>query len=157
MRQRNTNQVPDAGNAISDIASDCLMGRARLITRVITSLYDEKLRPFAIKATQLNLLVVIAQAGPIRRIDIGDLIQLDPSTLTRNLQVMLTNGWVEDVQGAGDARGLPLNVTAKGKELLQRVAPAWQLAQQEARKLLGDDGAALLMRLSSSLIGPVGR
>jgi DNA-binding MarR family transcriptional regulator len=73
------------------------------------------------------------------------------------LQVMLTNDWVEDVQGAGDARGLPLGITAKGKELLQRVAPAWQLAQQEAHKLLGDDGAAVLMRLSSSLIGSVSR
>jgi DNA-binding MarR family transcriptional regulator len=135
------------------MAAGCLMGRARLLTRVITGLYEDELRSLSIKATQLNLLVVIAQAGPVRRIDVGAIIQLDPSTLTRNLKVMLTNRWIEEVDDGADGRGLPLQVTAKGKALLQRAAPAWQRAQSEARKLLGDDGEALLLRLSSSLMG----
>jgi len=131
------------------MASGCLMGRARLLTRVLTGMYDDELRPFGLKATQLNLLVVVAQLGPVRRVDIGRLIHLDPSTLTRNLQVMLMNGWIEEVAEGDDGRGLPLQGTKLGKALLKDVAPAWARAQKKAEKLLGADGTAMLRRWSS--------
>lgn len=138
---------------INEMALDCLMGRARMISRVLTGMYDEELRPFGIKGSQLNLLIVIAQQGPIRRTDIGNLIQLEPSTLTRNLQVMQKNRWVEEVDDGEDARGLPLLATADGKALLERVAPAWRRAQRRAHRLLGADGAALMLKISHSLMG----
>lgn len=128
------------------------MGRVRILSRVLTGVYEEELRPFGIKGSQLNLLVVVAKQGPIRRIDIGNLIQLEPSTLTRNLQVMLKNGWVEEVDVGEDARGLPLAATAAGKALLRRVSPAWARAQRKAHQVLGADGAALVLKISSSLM-----
>ena len=127
------------------------MGRVRVLSRVLTGLYEEELRPFGIKGSQLNLLVVIAKQGPIRRIDIGNLIQLEPSTLTRNLQIMLKNRWVEEVDDGEDARGLPLVATGTGKALLSRISPAWQRAQRRAHELLGADGAAQVLKVSSSL------
>lgn len=138
-------------NVIDEMAHGCLMGRARLLTRVLTGMYDDELRPFGLKATQLNLLVVVAQVGPVRRIEIGRMIHLDPSTLTRNLQVMLTNGWIEEVTDGEDGRGLPLQATKSGKALLEEVSPAWKRAQTKAQKLIGVDGAALLRKLSSEL------
>lgn len=144
-------------NVIDEMAGGCLMGRARLLTRVLTGMYDDELRPFGLKATQLNLLVVVAQLGPVRRIEIGRMIHLDPSTLTRNLQVMLSNGWIEEVADDEDGRGLPLRVTKRGKALLEEVSPAWKRAQGKAEKLLGSDGAALLRRLSSGLFGTTAR
>ena len=147
-----------AGNdLIDEMACGCLMGRARLLTRVLTGMYDDELRPFGLKATQLNLLVVVAQLGPVRRTEIGRMIHLDPSTLTRNLQVMLSNGWIEEVADDEDGRGLPLRATRRGKALLEEVSPAWKRAQQKAEKLLGGDGAALLRRLSSELFGTTAR
>lgn len=128
------------------------MGRVRVLSRVLTGLYEEELRPFGIKGSQLNLLVVIAKQGPIRRIDIGNLIQLEPSTLTRNLQIMLKNRWVEEVDDGEDARGLPLVATGTGKALLSRISPAWQRAQRRAHELLGADGAALVLKVSGSLM-----
>lgn len=138
---------------INEMACGCLMGRVRLLTRVLTGLYDEELRPAGIKATQLNLLVVVAQLGPVRRIDIGRMIHLDPSTLTRNLQVMLANGWIEEVVGGEDGRGLPLQATKRGRALLEKASPGWKRAQAKAQRLLGADGAALLRNLSSELFG----
>jgi DNA-binding MarR family transcriptional regulator len=134
------------------MAGACLMGRVRILSRVLTGLYDEELRPFGIKGSQLNLLVVIAKQGPIRRIDIGSLIQLEPSTLTRNLQVMLKNRWVEEVDDGQDARGLPLVATTAGKNLLDRVGPAWLRAQQQAHRLLGTEGSALVLNVSNGLM-----
>lgn len=138
--------------SVDQMACSCLMGRVRILSRVLTGLYDEELRPFGIKGSQLNLLVVIAKQGPIRRMDIGNLIQLEPSTLTRNLQVMLKNRWVEEIDDGEDARGLPLVATGAGKALLDRVSPAWHRAQREAQRLLGADGAALVLKVSGSLM-----
>ena len=140
-------------DVVSEMACGCLMGRARLLTRVLTGMYDDELRPFGLKATQLNLLVVVAQLGPVRRTEIGRMIHLDPSTLTRNLQVMLSNGWIEELPDDVDGRGLPLQVTRRGRSLLEQVAPAWKKAQGKAEKLLGADGSALLRNLSSGLFG----
>lgn len=140
-------------HVIDDMACNCLMGRARLVARVITGIYDELLLPFGLKASQLNLLVVVAQEGPVRRADIGRLLHLDRSTLTRNLQVMLNNDWITEVQDHIDARGLPLEVTRKGATLLAEVTPAWKQAQRRAEALLGDHGTSVLKKVSGNLLG----
>ena len=136
---------------IKDMACECLLGRVRIFNRVLTSIYDDELRPFGLKATQLNLLVVVAKVGPIRRIDIGKILYLDPSTLTRNLKIMLTNGWIEEIENREDGRGLPLQVTAQGRELLNQIGPSWRKAQDRAQKLIGSDGAALLQKLAANM------
>ena len=56
---------------IDRIAHECLLMRVRKLDRVLTSIYDAELRPFGLKASQTNVLVLIAKAGPIRRIEIG--------------------------------------------------------------------------------------
>ena len=136
---------------IDKIACDCLLGRTRLLNRVLTSVYDDELRPFGLKATQLNLLVVVAKLGPVRRIDIGKLLYLDPSTLTRNLKIMLTNGWIAEIADGEDGRGQPLQVTVEGLDMLNLIGPAWRKAQDRTQKLIGDDGAALLLKLAADM------
>src|SRR5260370_955486 len=118
-----------SAHAVADeIARDCVMTRWRMTNRILSAIYDEELRPFGLKSSQLSLLVAVTKAGPVRRIEIGRLLSLDPSTLTRNLAVMLKHGWVEEVPDDGDQRGAPLETTAAGRKLFERLAPAWQRA-----------------------------
>ena len=139
------------GNDIIDqIAHECLLMRVRKLDRVLTSIYDAELRPFGLKASQTNLLVLIAKAGPIRRIEIGKRLHLDPSTLTRNLKIMLTNGWIKEIADGEDGRGLPVQVTAQGRDLLNQIGPSWRKAQTRTQKLIGDEGAALLRKLAAN-------
>jgi len=138
---------------VDEIACNCLMGRARLVARVVTGIYEEELRPFGLKASQLNLLVVVAQVGPVRRSEVGRILRLDASTLTRNLQVMLTNGWIEETQDQTDGRGLPLQIAQRGAALLADVAPAWRQAQRRARDLLGAEGSTVLTEVSNGMLG----
>jgi DNA-binding MarR family transcriptional regulator len=123
-----------------EIASECVMTRWRMTNRVLAAVYDEELRPFGLKSSQLSLLVAVTKAGPVRRIELGRLLSLDPSTLTRNLAVMLKHGWIEEVPDDGDQRGAPLETTATGRKLLERIAPAWRRAQARAKKMLGSSG-----------------
>jgi DNA-binding MarR family transcriptional regulator len=139
---------PDGQNVADQIAGECLMSRWRMMNRLLTAIYDEELRRFHLKSSQLGLLVAVTKAGPVRRIELGRYLSLDPSTLTRNLQVMLKNGWIKEVPDGGDQRGAPLEVTSKGRKLLESVGPAWQAAQARARKRLGEDAAELVMSMS---------
>jgi DNA-binding MarR family transcriptional regulator len=138
---------------IEQIVCECLLSRARILNRVLTGIYDDELRSYGLKATQLNLLVVVARVGPVRRIDIGKRLHLDPSTLTRNLKIMLTHGWIEELIDGADGRGSPLQVTAKGRDLLNQIVPSWRKAQDRARKLIGNEGETLLKRLGSRKFG----
>jgi DNA-binding MarR family transcriptional regulator len=130
------------------IASECVMTHWRMTNRVLTAIYDEELRPFALKSSQLGLLVAVTIAGPVRRTDLGRYLSLDPSTLTRNLQVMLKHGWIAEVPDGLDQRGAPLEATAKGRKLLENIAPAWQRAQARAKKMLGNNGAELVFSIA---------
>lgn len=130
---------------------ECLLSCSRLLTRVLTGIYDDELRAFGLKATQLNLLAVVARRGPVRRIDIGKRLHLDPSTLTRNLKIMLTNGWIKEITDGEDGRGSPLEVTTKGRDLLYQIVPSWQKAQHRTQRLIGDNGAALLRKLVGNM------
>jgi DNA-binding MarR family transcriptional regulator len=99
------------------------------------------------KSSQLSLLVAVAKAGPVRRIDLGKRLHLDPSTLTRNLQVMLKQEWIEERPDAHDQRSAQLKITGKGRRLLESIAPAWKRAQARAKQMLGNDGAAFVLGL----------
>ena len=151
MTKTETHKQMTHGNEIIDqIAHECLLMRVRKLDRVLTSIYDAELRPFGLKASQTNLLVLIAKAGPIRRIEIGKRLHLDPSTLTRNLKIMLTNGWIKEIADGEDGRGLPVQVTAQGRDLLNQIGPSWRKAQTRTQKLIGDEGAALLRKLAAN-------
>jgi DNA-binding MarR family transcriptional regulator len=133
-----------AQTVADEIARDCVMTRWRITSRVLSAIYDEQMRPFGLKSSQLSLLVAVTKAGPVRRIELGRLLSLDPSTLTRNLAVMLKHGWIEEVPDDGDQRGAPLQTTATGRKLLDRLAPAWHRAQARAKKTLGSSGVDLI-------------
>jgi DNA-binding MarR family transcriptional regulator len=138
------------GPAIEAIARTCVAVRLRLLNRVITNLFDDALRPLGLKVSQLNLLVVTAKLGLAQPARVCDLLQLDPSTLSRNVERMRARGWLEVVPGE-DARTQPFRLTTRGKRLLERAVPAWAEAQGKATELLGEDGVALLNKTAGTL------
>ena len=141
---------PSQRPTIDTIARDCIAVRLRLLNRVVTNFYDDALRPLGLKVSQLNLLVVAAKLALARPTEVCDLLQLDTSTLSRNVERMRAKGWLEVVPD-GDARTQPFRLTAQGRRLLERAVPAWEQAQQQAGELLGEDGVALLTQTASRM------
>jgi DNA-binding MarR family transcriptional regulator len=132
----------------TEAVSSCIATRLRLATRVITKVYEDALRPFGLTASQMSLLAVAAGRGIIQQAEVSGLLQMDNSTLSRNLDRMRGNGWLEQVPGA-DARVHSHRLTDSGKALFERVMPAWRVAQRRARKLLGESGVNALHRFAS--------
>jgi len=135
---------------IDTIARTCIAVRLRLLNRVVTNLYDDALRPLGLKVSQLNILIVTAKLGLARPAQVCDLLQLDASALSRNVERMRAHGWLEVVPDE-DARTQPFRLTALGRRLIDKAGPAWEKAQRQAAELLGNEGMALLDQAAKKL------
>lgn len=133
------------------IAGECLAGRARLISRAVSSIYEAALRPHGITTAQMGILVVVSSLGEPNSRDVAKVLCMEKSTVSRNLDRMIDNGWLEIISG-NDARSQLLYVTSKGSRLVDKAAPAWQIAQRKARKLLGEKGATALKLVGDKLM-----
>src|SRR3954452_3307018 len=127
------------------IAAECLAVRVRALNRAVTALYDDALRPHGLRVGQLNLLVAVALMGTARPGDLCRVLRMDKSTLSRDVEVMRRNGWLE-VDDSGGGRARPLRVSDQGQALLEAVVPAWRQAQEKAGMMLGGEAAAALGR-----------
>ena len=122
--------------SIDGIAAECIAVRLRMLNRVVTNLYDDGLRPLGLKVSQMNILVVAARLGTARPAEVCELLQLDVSTLSRNVDRMKSRGWLEVVPDE-DARSQPFQLTAEGRRLLKRASRAWREVQDRVEELLG--------------------
>ena len=135
--------MPRPSTSIETIATSCIAGRLRLLNRVVTSLYDDALRPFGVKLSQGSVLAVTAKLGVARPAEVCSFLEMDTSTLSRTVERMVENGWLEILPDE-DGRSHPFRLTDQGRRLMEKAIPAWEKAQTEAKKLLGEEGLRLL-------------
>jgi DNA-binding MarR family transcriptional regulator len=138
----------------AEVTRDCLITRTRQISRLLTAIYDHELRRCGIRSPQFTLLVTIARLQPVSRLEIGRQNHQERSTLTRNLRLLISNGWVEEVPSPSPrVRRKLICLTAAGSGLLASAAPAWRAAQGQARLLLEDSGVNAVMEIADRLPG----
>jgi hypothetical protein len=81
---------------ISDIAEStaaaCISTRVRQLSRIVTRVYDDALRPLGITASQFTLLTQLAHQDGITAVEIGHTLDIEKSTLSRNLKRLLALG-----------------------------------------------------------------
>lgn len=118
-------------------AKGCRCLAARKKARALTRLYEERLRPHGLRATQFSVLAALRLKGPTPVTELADLLGLERTTLTRGITVMKRNGWIQP-SPSGDARVHPWRLTADGLAKLTESFPAWQAAQQTAEKEMAE-------------------
>jgi DNA-binding MarR family transcriptional regulator len=128
------------------MARECIAMRVRLLNRVVTKIYDDCLRPHGLRTAQLNILVAISLMKSATPSEIERRLHLDKSTVSRNVERMRHQGWVEFVPGE-DGRSHHLYLTVQGATLLRKTTVAWEQAQKKAVSLLGKEGVTALSRL----------
>jgi DNA-binding MarR family transcriptional regulator len=114
----------------------------RRTTRAVTRLYDRELRDLELRSTQFTVLQALHLAGTLTQGDLGTLLSLDSTTLTRSLQSLVDAGWVKSDRGE-DRRERHLRLTASGERKYQEAVPAWNRAQNQLKIIIGPDWARL--------------
>ena len=136
---------------LRELEDACIIARSRLISRVMTNIFDEELRPFGLVSSQHTLLGSIMRMGVATRAEIGRANFLDRSTLTRNLKLMLDAGWIEEIADKVQGRQRPLRLSKVGEDLFFSSMPAWRAGQERALKLLGQAGMSAIKTVADSI------
>jgi DNA-binding MarR family transcriptional regulator len=146
--EMSTSSSRDAVKAEIELIADatrtaCLATRVRQLSRIITRVYDDAMRPLGITASQFTLLTQLANQDSITAVEIGFTLDIEKSTLSRNLKRLLALGLLVMDPPAG-RRGRGLHLTPKGQEVIKQAYPVWQDAQRKASAVMGNDSRATL-------------
>ena len=126
----------DIGEIAEATSASCLSTRVRQLSRIVTRVYDDALRPHKITASQFTLLTQLANQDGITAAEIGSTLDIEKSTLSRNLKRLLALGHIKMDPPAG-RRGRGLHLTPGGKVVIQDAFPLWQAAQKRAIEVMG--------------------
>ena len=116
---------------------DCSAFKIRRLSRQVTQYYDQALRAYGMKATQVHLLTVIREHAPLTVGKLAELIGAERTSVSRALQAAQTAGWVE-VGPGDDGRSKSVAVTPRGVARLKEIEPL--RSEQEAAFRRGLEG-----------------
>jgi DNA-binding MarR family transcriptional regulator len=132
------------------MTSTCYCVVARTAARKTTALYDALLEPAGVTLAQFSLLRKIDRAGTASLTKLGQLTELDRSTIGRNVKALERLQLVRAAL-AKDQRAAAVQLTPAGKRALKIGSPLWEEAQRRVEAALGDAGVAQLQTLALSL------
>lgn len=116
----------------------CTNFKLRQLTRRVTQHYDQHMARAGLKITQYSLLAHVDRLGPLAPGELARRMEMDASTLTRNLQPLVVAGWVRVGEGV-NARSRLLHLTEAGRDKRREAQRHWKLAQTEINDTLGLD------------------
>src|SRR5260370_8447716 len=75
----------------------CVCSTLRMVTRAVTQLYDDVLRPSGLRVTQFSILATIARVGEANLRQLEHTLAIDQTTLTRSLHLLQRDRLTERV------------------------------------------------------------
>jgi DNA-binding MarR family transcriptional regulator len=113
-----------------DECRDCVCLAVRTAARRITQGYDAALAGTGLRVTQFSLLVMAHHLGapPMKRL--AQMLNSDPTTITRNVQGLAKRRLLTLSPGR-DLRERKVTLTEKGEAILLRALPNWRAAQSD--------------------------
>jgi DNA-binding MarR family transcriptional regulator len=102
---------------------------------MVTQFYGAELRG-RLEIPQFGLLSALGRRSGSNQAALARELNLDKTTLSRNLKLMEKNGWIERAS-SDDLRERGYHLTAAGKKLLQAARPGWKRAQARFQAAMG--------------------
>jgi DNA-binding MarR family transcriptional regulator len=121
----------------------CSAYKTRQLARKVNAHYDAYMAECGLKMTQFALLGFVGRFGPLKPSELAQHMELSTSTLSRNMQPLIAQGWL--VMGEGiDARSRSLVLTPAGMQLCKRAYKRWQMAQAGLAERVGAEHVSAL-------------
>lgn len=127
-----------AASATSASPVGCSAFKVRQLSRRVSQHFDQIVSSTGLKTTQYSLLSHVVRLGPLKPGELAAEMEMDASTLTRNLQPLVAQGWVEVGPGA-DGRSRLVSPTEAGREKYADAKREWKRAQLAFNQRMGDE------------------
>lgn len=119
---------PDS-QTLAEAARVCACFNFRKASRAVTQLFDAVLLPSRLRSTQFVILVRIGADGRPTLPGLARDLNVDRTTLTRNLQPLARRGLLRISEGR-EERASTVRLTPKGERALAATVPLWEKAQK---------------------------
>ena len=114
---------------------------------------ESYLKQFSLSTSRFNMMMVIkhqAKDGGISQIEIGKKLVVTASNMTKQLDKLIAEGFVEKNAQVGDRRVNLIKITKKGSDLLDKIWPGYyETIQRIADKIPVKDRETLSKILAS--------
>jgi DNA-binding MarR family transcriptional regulator len=127
---------PPTGQAREPL-SPCVCNTLRMVSRVVTQLYDDVLRPSGLRVTQFSILATIARMGEANLRQLEHALVIDQTTLTRSLSLLERDRLIERGRHP-DRRVKAMRLTMAGRRAVEAARPLWARAQDQVLRELGE-------------------
>jgi DNA-binding MarR family transcriptional regulator len=124
----------------------CACANLRRAARAVTRMYNHELHAAGLELTQYTLLMALGITGEKAQGELGRMLALDTTTLTRMLGLLRKRGWIR-IRLGDDRRQRLLNLTSSGRQKLQQSRPYWERAQERLKQRLGEEAWNQMGRL----------
>jgi DNA-binding MarR family transcriptional regulator len=124
--------MPDSGKSVG-----CTCFALRKLNRTVSRLYDKHMAEAGLRTTQYSLLKWVS-AEPLPIAELAARMNIERTTLTRNLKPLIDAGWVVLKPGS-DSRQRIATITPAGIKTIAAARAAWRAAQTELEPALGID------------------
>lgn len=131
------------------ISNKCIASQVRQLNRSVSKIYDDQLRSHGLKISQFTILVAIATMGETSPQIISSTLNLEKSTLSRGLERMIKQEWIEASYSNG-GRIQTVVLTEAGKRQVLEASSSWLKAQEQAEQLIGHDDISALFDMTRS-------
>jgi DNA-binding MarR family transcriptional regulator len=128
----------------------CFCAAVRRATRALTQHYEQALRSAPVRATQFTILQALSLMGEATQSELGRVLALDSTTLTRTLVIMRRHGWIVRRRGR-DRREWRLRLAKGGLAAFRRALPCWKRAQAQVRSRFGLRRSRELMKFANDI------
>ena len=133
-------------------AKRCTNFKSKQFARALARLFDAELAKSGLKATQFSLLAKIYNGGPVSPSNLALRMELDKSSLTRNLRPLQEAGLIIQEVGS-DARNRLISLTQAGRDKYIEANFHWNTAEKTIGEILGNDRINAIHTLVDESLG----
>lgn len=138
-------------NETDYIIQFCACANLRKAARIVTQSYEKQMKCTGLKVTQYYMLVNIAHHKEISISSLGEAMLLDQTTITRNVNILKENGYVNITKDKDDSRTKSIQLTDIGSAKLEEATPIWLQIQEKAEDAMGKESYKDLLDMLESL------
>lgn len=117
---------------------DCINYNLRSAYRRVSKIYDEIMKPSGITTPQFFLMGEIYKAEKLSIVQLAQITDLDRTTLSRNLKILVKKNLVSMSQGE-NLKTKAITLTTEGRRVLLKAIPFWKKAQKQVLEKIGSD------------------
>lgn len=127
----------------------CLYYTSNVLSRKLTKIAEEVFGPLGLAPTYAYLLMTVNNQPGIQPSEISSELELTPSTVTRLVEKMEYQGYLERIS---KGRATKVNPTDKSLKINQQLKDAWQQLQDQLSEQLGDRYTEVLTEMTYTAV-----